>query len=235
MNEIFLRTAQLVGDDAVQKLNNSRVAVFGIGGVGSYAAEILARSGVGHITLIDSDRVSKSNINRQLIALHSTVGMYKTEVCKARLLDINPDIEVTAVNEFFLADTADSFDFSSFDYVMDCVDTVAAKLEIIKRARLNGVGVISVMGTGNKLEPTAIEVTDVFSTKECPLAKVMRSELRKMGVDALKVVYSSEKQLTPRNPEMKPSGHPAPASVAFVPSVAGIIAASEVVLDLIGR
>ncbi len=228
----FSRTALLIGDEGVQKLKNARVAVFGVGGVGGYAVEALARSGVGSIELIDSDRVSLSNLNRQIIALHSTVGRLKTEVCAERARDINPEIKVTTRNLFYLPETADEFDFSSYDYVVDAIDTVSGKLDIIERAKQAGVPVISAMGAGNKLSATGFEVADISKTSVCPLARVMRRELKKRGIDHVKVVCSKEEP-QPAKATDEESGKPIPASIAFVPSVVGLILAGEVIKDLI--
>lgn len=215
--EEFERTEQLLG--SLEKLNNAHVAVFGVGGVGGYVVEALVRSGVGEITVVDKDVVSLSNINRQIIALHSTVGMPKVEAIKARALDINPSVKVNTYEMFFLPETASSFDFSVFDYVVDCVDTVAAKIEIAVRAKEAGVPVISAMGAGNKLDPTLFEVADIYSTSVCPLCRVMRKELKSRGVDSLKVVYSKEEPIRTEGV----------GSVAFVPSVMGLIIAGEVI------
>ena len=237
MNEIFSRTEHLLGSAAVEKLKNSRVAVFGVGGVGGYVAEALARSGVGNIELIDSDAVSKSNINRQIIALHSTVGRLKTEVAAARIRDINPDADVRPRNLFFLPETSSEFDFTEYDYVVDCIDTVSGKLEIIKRAKDAGVPVISSMGAGNKLDPTAFEVADIFDTSVCPLAKTMRRLCKENGIKSLKVVYSKEPPLTPAIPIPKDpeSGKIPPASAIFAPAAAGLAIAYAVVTDLVNN
>ncbi len=223
--EIFSRTEKLIGKAALERLKNCRVAVFGIGGVGGYVVEALARSGVGALDLIDNDRVSESNINRQIIALHSTIGKQKTEVAAARVKDINPEIKVRTHNLFFLPETADSFDFSLFDYVVDAIDTVSGKIALIERAKGANVPVISSMGTGNKLDNTRFEVADISKTSVCPLARVMRRELKKRGVEGVKVVYSKE--------EPKETGVSVPASISFVPPVAGLVIAGEVVKDLI--
>lgn len=223
MNDQFERSRLLLGEEALERLREKTVAVFGIGGVGGYVAEALARTGVGTLHLIDNDRVSTSNINRQVIALHSTVGRYKTEVMRERILDINPQAEVIIHNCFFLPENADSFIFSGYDYVVDAVDTVTAKLEIIMRAKEAGVPVISSMGAGNKLDPSLFEVADIYETSVCPLARVMRRELKKRDIKKLKVVYSKEEPLKQR----------IPGSVAFVPSVAGLLIAGEVIRDII--
>ena len=231
---MFSRTASLLGDKAMEKLKNARVAVFGIGGVGGYAVEALARSGVGALDLIDKDKVSVSNINRQIIALHSTVGKYKTEVAKARIADINPDCTVRTHNTFFLPDTADEFDFSAYDYVIDAIDTVSGKIALIQKANAQGVPIISAMGAGNKLDPTAFEVADISKTSVCPLARIMRKELKKRGIEQVKVVYS--KELPQENGNFdEQTQKPVPASIAFVPSVAGLILAGEVIKDLIAQ
>lgn len=212
-------------------LKGARVAVFGVGGVGGYVVEALARSGVGGLMLIDPDRVSKSNINRQIIALSSTVGEYKTHAAKARVLDINPDCKVETQEIFYTPETTD-FDFSSFDYVVDAVDTVSAKLAIIERAQGAKIPVISSMGAGNKLNPTLFEVADIAKTSVCPLARVMRRELKKRGIEHVKVVYSKEES-QPAKAVDEQTGKAIPASIAFVPSVVGLIIAAEVVKDLI--
>ena len=235
MNAEFEREALLLGEDAVKKLNNSYVALFGVGGVGSYAAEALARSGVGKILLVDNDTVSISNINRQLCALHSTLGRYKAEVVAERLRDINPDIEVIARKDFLLPENAHTFDFASFDYVIDAIDTVSGKLAIAEGCVKAGTPMISCMGTGNKLDPTAFRVTDISKTNTCPLARVMRRELRARGINHLPVVYSIEEAITPKERVAGENGKVVPASVAFVPSVAGLIAASEAVKRIIGK
>lgn len=231
MESQFERTELLLGRDGVERLRKSKVAVFGIGGVGGYVCEALVRSGVGAFELIDRDTVSVTNLNRQIIALHSTVGRYKAEVMKERMLDINPDVLVTVRNFFFLPENADEFDFSAYDYVVDAVDTVTAKLEIILRARAAGVPVISSMGAGNKLDPGRFQVSDIYKTSICPLARVMRRELKKRGVEHLKVVWSDE---APRHPAFEEGMERVPGSTAFVPSSAGLMIASEVVKDLAG-
>ena len=197
MSEAWSRTELLLGQEAVERLAKARVAVFGIGGVGSYAAEALARSGVGSLDLIDSDRVAASNLNRQIIALHSTLGRYKTEVMRERILDINPHACVRIYNCFYLPETAELFDFSVYDYVVDAIDTVTGKIELVMQAREAGTPVISSMGAGNKLDPSAFEVADIYATSVCPLARVMRRELKARGVKSLKVVYSREKARKP--------------------------------------
>lgn len=228
----FSRTAFLLGEEGVEKLKKSRVAVFGIGGVGGYVAEALARSGVGALDLIDKDVVSVSNINRQIIALHSTVGRKKTEVMAERIKDINPEIQVTVRDVFYLPETAAEFDFSKYDYVVDAIDTVSGKIALVEQAYRANTPVISSMGAGNKLDPTAFEVADISKTSVCPLARVMRRELKKRGIERLKVVYSKEE---PKQSECtdEETGKAIPGSVAFVPSVVGLILAGEVIKDLI--
>lgn len=231
MNEFFIRTAMLLGDDAMSLLKEKNVAVFGVGGVGGYVAEALARSGIGSLTLIDHDTVSKSNINRQIIALQSTVGRPKTEVLKERVLDINPEISVTVHDVFFLPENSGDFDFSKYDYIVDAIDTVTSKIELIKKANSLNIPIISSMGAGNKLDPTKFEVSDIYKTSVCPLARVMRRELKKIGIKKLKVVYSKEEPVISGN--IQDSRKPIPGSVAFVPSVAGLILAGEVIKDII--
>ena len=232
----FSRTELLLGAEAMEKLKNSRVAVFGVGGVGGYAVEALARSGVGALDLIDDDTVSESNINRQIIALHSTVGQPKVDVASARVRDINPDCIVRTHKTFYMPETADQFDFSQYDYVIDAIDTVTGKIGLVVQAKAAGVPVISSMGAGNKLDPTAFAVADIYDTSVCPLARVMRRELKKRGVESLKVVYSKEEALTPLTAGEETGIHTKrqiPGSVAFVPSVVGLILAGEVIKDLI--
>lgn len=232
MSERFSRTENLIGKAAVERLKNARVAVFGAGGVGGYCLEALARSGVGAIDVIDSDRLAESNINRQIYALDSTLGEYKADVAEKRIKDINPDCKVKTYKIFYLPETADEIDFINYDYIIDAVDTVTAKLLIAKNAESARVPVISAMGAGNKLNPTGFKVADIYKTSGCPLARVMRVECKKRGIKSLKVVYSEEKALKPQNAE-KSGNKIAPASIAFVPSVAGLIMAAEVVKDLI--
>ena len=229
MKEEFKREAMLLGEEAIKKLEGSYVALFGLGGVGSYAAEALARSGVGRILLIDNDVVSKSNINRQLCALQSTVGRYKVDVVAERLLDINPDIIIEKRYDFVLPENISSFNFEGFDYVIDAIDTVSAKLAIAQSATEHGTPMISCMGTGNKLDPTALTVTDIAKTSVCPLARVMRRELKKRGIAHLPVVFSTEEPKVQINHDGKKIP---PASIAFVPSVAGLIAASEAIKSI---
>ncbi len=226
MENQYSRTELLIGKEGLESLRQAKVAVFGIGGVGGYVVEALARSGVGHFVLVDSDTVSISNLNRQIIATYDTIGKYKTEVMKDRILSINPEAQIEIYNCFFLPDNKDEFEFGEYSYVVDAVDTVTAKIELIMQAQAAGVPVISSMGAGNKLNPAAFEVADIYKTSVCPLAKVMRRELKKRNVKHLKVVYSKEEP-------MKHEGGRLPGSIAFVPSVAGLIIAGEVVKDLI--
>lgn len=234
MIEQFERTELLIGSEAVQRLRGARVAVFGVGGVGGFAVEALARSGIGTLDLIDRDVVSESNINRQIIALYSTIGRAKTEVMKERIADINPDAVVHTYQCFYMPENADSFDFSKYDYVLDAVDTVTAKIELVIRAKAAGVPVISCMGAGNKLDPTRFEVADIFKTSVCPLAKVMRKELKARGVKKLKVVYSKENARKPFRTIAENGRKELPGSIAFVPSAAGLIMAGEVIKEIAG-
>lgn len=233
MSETFIRTELLLGEAGMAALRQAKVAIFGIGGVGGYVAEALARSGVGAFVLVDRDVVSVSNINRQIIATTRTVGRSKAQLMKERILEINPEASVEVRDCFFLPENADDFDFSSYSYVVDAVDTVTAKLELVARAVEAGIPVISSMGAGNKLDPTRFEVADIYDTSVCPLARVMRRELKKRGIERLKVVYSREEALTPKQILSDESKRVIPGSVAFVPSVAGLILAGEVVKDLV--
>lgn len=233
MNDRFTRTEMLIGERALAKLKNSRVMVFGVGGVGGYVCEALARAGIGGITLVDNDTVSESNINRQIIALTSTVGQLKTDVMKKRILDINPDADVITHNIFVLPENIDEFDFKGYDYIVDAIDTVSGKLAIIEKAYSSGVPVISSMGTGNKFDPTKFEITDINKTSVCPLARVMRYELRNRGVKKLKVLYSKEEPIKPDNKAVGTTGKAVPGSISFVPSAAGLIIGGEVIKDLI--
>lgn len=244
----FSRTQLLLGKDAIDKLMNSRIAVFGIGGVGGYVCEALIRSGVGHFDLIDDDKVCLTNLNRQIIATRKTVGQYKADAMKERMLDINPDADITVHKCFFLPENADEFPFNKYDYIVDAIDTVSAKLELVMQAQKHNIPIISCMGAGNKLDGGQFKVSDIYKTKMCPLAKVMRYELRKRGVKKLKVVYSEEKPTRPiedmsiscRTHCICPPGakhkcterRDIPGSVAFVPSVAGLLIAGEVVKNL---
>lgn len=232
MKKQFERTGLLLGEETVALLQKKRVAVFGIGGVGGFTAEALVRSGIGAIDIIDKDVVDITNINRQIIAVHSTVGRPKVEVMRERLLDVNPDCEIRMHECFFLPETAEQFDFSVYDYVVDAVDTVTAKLELALRAEQTGTPIISAMGAGNKLDPSRFEVADISKTSVCPLARVMRRELKKRGIDHLKVVYSREEPLTPKQRLEEGGRRSLPGSVAFVPSVAGLMIASEVIRNL---
>jgi tRNA A37 threonylcarbamoyladenosine dehydratase len=234
MNEFFSRTELLLGGDAMAKLAASRVAVFGIGGVGGYTVEALTRSGVGTLDIIDSDRVCESNLNRQIIATSKTVGMYKVDAAEERIHDINPNAVVNKYTTFYLPDTADQFDFTQYDYIVDAIDTISGKLKLIEDAAKAGTPIISSMGAGNKLDPTAFRVADIYETSVCPLARIMRKELKKRGVRRLKVVYSQEPPMEPRERKTTDSGKPIPGSIAFVPSVVGLIIAGEVVKDLAG-
>lgn len=259
MTEEFSRTERLLGEEAMQRLRHARVAVFGVGGVGGYVAEALARSGVGALELIDSDTVNLSNMNRQIIALHSTIGRFKVDVMKERIADINPDCQVTVHRCFYLPENKENFDFTRYTYVVDAVDTVAAKIQLVLQSQEAGVPIISSMGAGNKLNPAEFEIADIYKTSVCPLAKVMRRELKQRGVKKLKVVYSKEEAVKPQGelweeqdrtdnasnmasdrteePALQqgttPRKRSTPGSVAFVPSVAGLIIASEVIKDII--
>lgn len=238
MSEQFLRTEMLLGSDAIQKLQSARVAVFGIGGVGGYTVEALARSGVGSLDLIDSDTVSLSNLNRQLLATHSTVGMLKVDAARQRVLDINPDCVVRTYPIFYTPETADRFDFTQYDYIVDAIDTVTGKLALVERATAANTPIICSMGTGNKLDASAFRVADISKTSMCPLARVMRKELGKRGIRHLKVVYSQEEALTPTGWEEEAAAlgkRQIPGSVAFVPGAAGLLLAGEVIRDLTGH
>lgn len=246
----FSRTELLFGKEGMDRLYGARVAVFGIGGVGGYTAEALARSGIGTLDLIDDDKVCLTNINRQIFATHKTVGQYKVDVAKERILDINPKAEVHTYKTFYTPETADQFDFSQYDYIVDAIDTVTGKLELAEQAQKAGTPIISCMGAGNKLDPTAFEVSDIYKTSVCPLARVMRRELKKRGIKKLKVVYSKEPAMTPvddmaiscRTNCICPPGtarkcterRQVPGSNAFVPSTAGLIIAGEVIKELSG-
>ncbi len=236
----FSRTELLLGSDAMEKLKSARVAIFGIGGVGGFIAESLARAGIFHLDLVDNDTVSLTNLNRQIIALHSTIGRAKVDVMKERILDINPEADVKTHQCFFLPETKNQFDFSKYDYVVDAVDTVKAKMELIVQAKENHVPIICSMGAGNKLDPTAFEISDISQTSVCPLARVIRQECKKRGLSDVKVVYSKEKpvQIKTHNEteSLEKKGNSiAPGSISFVPSVAGLIIAGEVVKDLLSN
>lgn len=233
MKEQFIRTGLLLGEEAITKLNHAKVAVFGVGGVGGFAVEALARAGIGTFVLVDNDVVSESNLNRQIIALKSTVGRPKVEVMRERILEIYPDAEVETVQTFFLPENAAQFDFSSYDYIVDAIDTVTGKIELALQAQKAGVPIISSMGAGNKLDPTRFEVADIYNTSVCPLARVMRKELKKRKIEKLKVVYSKEPAMEPLIKISEDGGkRQVPGSVSFVPSAAGLIVAGEVVKDL---
>lgn len=230
----FIRSEILIGKDAQSILSASKVIVFGVGGVGSYTVEALARSGIGDISIVDNDTVSESNINRQLISLSSTIGMDKVEVAKKRILDINPECNVTAYNTFYTAQK--EIDISGYDYIVDAIDTVTSKLTLVEDANIHNVPIISCMGTGNKLDPTLFEISDIYKTSVCPLARVMRTELKKRGIKKLKVLYSKEEPIKPapiknENTQKRQT----PGSISFVPSVAGLIIAGEVIKDLIKK
>ena len=247
MLDRFSRTRLVFGKEAMDRLKGSRVAVFGVGGVGGYTVEALARSGVGAIDIIDNDKVCLTNINRQIIATTKTVGKYKVDVAKERIEEINPDCKVTAFRTFYMPETADRFDFTQYDYVVDAIDTVTGKIALIENAKKAGTPIISSMGAGNKVDPTAFEVADIYKTSVCPLARVMRYELKRRGIKKLKVVYSKEKPIPPiadedpngengclSKADKVPGKRQVPGSTAFVPSVAGLIIAGEVIKDIIG-
>ncbi len=229
MENQFSRTELLIGKDGVKKLSEAHVAVFGLGGVGGHVVEALVRSGIGKIDLIDNDKVSLSNLNRQLIATHSTIGRYKVDVAEERIKDINPNVITKKYQTFYTPETADEFDFSQYDYVIDAIDTVVGKISLVEKCKEYNVPVICSMGAGNKMDPTKFEVDDISKTSVCPLAKVMRQELRKRKIKDVKVVYSKELPIRP-----KTNGERVPASISFVPSVVGLIIAGEVIKDLIG-
>ena len=236
MKEEFSRSEMLLGAAKMERLAQCRVAVFGVGGVGSYVVEALARSGIGALDLIDHDQVARSNLNRQLIATMSTIGRYKVEVAAERIRDIHPDCNVKVYPIFFLPETEDTFDFSAYDYIVDAIDTVTGKLSLIQKAKEARVPIISAMGAGNKLDPAAFEVADIYDTSVCPLAKVMRRELRKRGIDHVKVVYSKEEPIKPcedRGKQIEEGAKRPPGSMAFVPGTAGLIMAGEVIRDLV--
>ena len=237
MREEFVRTAMLLGEEAIEKLQRARVAVFGVGGVGGYAVEALARCGVGALDLIDSDTVSRSNINRQILATYSTVGMLKVDAAKNRVLDINPEGVVTTYPIFYLPETAEQFDFTKYEYIVDCIDTVTGKLQLVERAVAAGTPIICSMGTGNKLDPSAFQVADIARTSMCPLARIMRKELSKRGIKHMKVVYSKEEALTPVGWEEEAAAigkRQIPGSTSYIPGIAGLLLAGEVIKDLSG-
>jgi len=230
----FSRTELLLGAECMERLRRARVAVFGVGGVGGYVVEALARSGIGTLDLIDSDTVSLTNLNRQIVALHSTIGRYKVDVARERVLDINPEAQVNVYKVFYLPETAEDFDFTRYDYVADAIDTVTGKLMLAEQARRAGVPIISSMGAGNKLDASAFQVADIYETSVCPLAKVMRRELKKRGIEHLKVVYSREVPTASPAEEEESGKKRTPGSVSFVPSAAGLIMAGEIIKDLAG-
>lgn len=246
MGDQLIRTRMLIGDDPIERLKRSKIAVFGVGGVGGYCAEALARSGVGAMDLYDDDTVSESNLNRQIAALHSTIGLPKAEVMASRIRDINPECQVQSVRMFYLPENAETVPFHQYDYVIDCIDTVTAKLDLIQRCTQQNIPIISAMGSGNKLDPSAFVVTDITKTEGCPLARIIRKELRKRGIQHLKVVYSTELPRSPIQPAQAeaPSGtdtrpgstarKDTPGSISFVPAAAGLLLASAVVRDLGG-
>lgn len=234
MSEQFLRTEFLIGQDGIEKLKNARVAIFGIGGVGGYVAEALTRCGIGTIDIIDSDTINLSNLNRQIYALHSTLGQYKVDAAKQRMLDINPNITVNTYKTFYLPKTSHLFNFKNYDYIVDAIDTVTGKIELVMKAQEANTPIICSMGTGNKMNPAMLEVSDIYKTSVCPLAKVMRQELKKRKVKKLKVVYSKETPIKPiqiNNTDNKRT----PGSNSFVPPTAGLIIASEVIKDILSK
>ena len=238
MTDRFSRTEMLLGSDAMEKLRNARVAVFGLGGVGGYIVEALARSGVGALDIIDNDTVSITNLNRQIVAVEETVGMPKTEAAKMRIMQINPDCKVTAYNTFYMPENSSDFDFAQYDYIADAIDTVTAKIELVMNANKCGTPIICSMGTGNKLNPAELEVADIYKTSVCPLARIMRYELKRLGIKKLKVVYSKEMPIVPTGAAAEKCRAEStgkknvPGSTAFVPAVAGMIIASEIVKDI---
>lgn len=240
MTDRFSRTEMLLGSDAMEKLRNARVAVFGLGGVGGYIVEALARSGVGALDIIDNDTVSITNLNRQIVAVEDTVGMPKTEAAKMRIMQINPDCKVTAYNTFYMPENSSDFDFTKYDYIADAIDTVTAKIELVMNANKCGTPIICSMGTGNKLNPAELEVADIYKTSVCPLARIMRYELKRRGIKKLKVVYSKEMPIVPTGDAAEKCRAEStgkknvPGSTAFVPAVAGMIIASEIVKDICG-
>lgn len=232
MKEIHSRTVALIGEEAQKKLSDSRVIIFGVGGVGGHLCEALARAGVGHLTLVDADRVSESNINRQLFALRSTVGKFKTEAARDRIRDIDPDIEVVCRNEFFLPECSDTFPLSEYDYVADCIDTVSGKIELAVKCEAGGIPLIASMGAANKINCVGFEVTDIYKTSVCPLARVMRNALKSRRVKHLKVVYSKEVPRKSNSEEKDRNGRTVPASISYVPSSVGLIMAGEIIKDI---
>lgn len=235
MIDQFNREEMLIGKEALEVLKNSRVAIFGIGGVGGYVAEALVRAGIGELDFVDNDVVSLTNLNRQIVALHSTLGKLKIEVMKERALDINPNVKINTHNCFYLPENADKFDFAQYDYVVDAIDTVSGKIALAQQSQLTKTPIISAMGAGNKLNPLSFEVTDIFKTKTCPLAKVMRKELKKRGIGGLKVVYSTESPLKPLPTEEQTAKRMTAGSISFVPPLVGLLIASEIVKDLLKK
>lgn len=232
MHSQFLRSEMILGKNSTENLAGKKVILFGLGGVGSYTAEALARAGIGSITLVDSDTVSVTNINRQLCALHSTVGSPKVEVVKERILDINPDCKVTALQKFYLPENADEFHLSEYDYIADAIDTVSAKIDLAAKSQSLGVPLIACMGTGNKLDPSLFRISDIFKTSGCPLCRVMRTELRKRGVKKLNVVWSPEEPVKPAQTNEETGKRQTPGSLPFVPGAAGLIMAGKIIIDL---
>ena len=228
----FLRSEMILGEKSTEILKNKSVILFGLGGVGSYTAEALARAGIGRLTIVDNDTVSVTNLNRQLCALHSTVGMPKVDVVKARILDINPQCEVTAVRKFYLPENSDEFNLESFDYIADAIDTVSAKIDLAVKSQTLGIPLIACMGTGNKLDPSRFTVSDIFKTSGCPLCRVMRNELKKRGIKKLNVVWSPEEPVKPLQTDENSVKRQTPASLPFVPPVAGMIMAGKIITDL---
>lgn len=228
----FLRSEMILGENSTQILKGKSVILFGLGGVGSYTAEALARAGIGRLTIVDNDVVSVTNINRQLCALHSTVGMPKVEVVRARILDINPDCQVTALQKFYLSENSDEFGLENYDYIADAIDTVSAKIDLAVKAQQLGIPMIACMGTGNKFDPSLFTVSDIFKTSGCPLCRVMRTELRKRGIKKLNVVWSPEEPAKPAQTDENTGKRQTPASLPFVPPVAGMIMAGRIILDL---
>lgn len=234
MSENFSRTKLLIGENALQKLQNSSVIVFGIGGVGGYVVEALARSGVGSIDIVDNDKIAPSNLNRQIVALNSTLGQNKVDVAESRMLDINPNLKIKKFQVFYTEETKDIFDFSKYDYIIDAIDTVKSKISLIEQSKKYNIPIICSMGAGNKLDPTAFKVSDISKTTVCPLAKAIRLELKKKNIKDVKVVYSTETPIKPKEIIIEDSKkRQTPSSIAFVPSVAGLIIAGEVIKDLI--
>lgn len=234
MSDQFSRTRLLIGKEGIEKLSNSHVAVFGLGGVGGYVVEALVRSGVGAIDIIDNDKICTTNLNRQIYALNSTIGKYKVDVAKERILDINPNVKVHTYKTFFTPETASEFDFAKYDYIIDAIDTVTAKLSLIENAKKNNIPIICSMGTGNKINPAKLEITDIAKTSVCPLARVIRTELKKRNISDVKVVYSKEIPVKHKEQSTEETiKHTITGSTSFVPPVAGLIIASEVIKDLI--